>query len=41
MGHDLASDLVTMAEASPPAVLQHDVRQVSDHISLKVVHQPS
>lgn len=41
MGHDLASDLVTMAEAPPPAALQHDVRHVSDHISLKVVRQPS
>lgn len=41
MGHGLASDLVTMAEASPPAVLQPDVRHVSDHVSLKLVLQPS
>ena len=41
VGHDLASDLVTTAEASPPAVLQPDVRHVSDHVSLKLVLQPS
>ena len=41
VGHDLASDLVTVAEASPPAVLQPDVRHVSDHLSLKLVLQPS